>query len=210
VSISATPTSTSSLEAAGGPAAASQARLARGAQRLGGRCQPVVEQHRVDALLPLGALVDQGLAQPHQLTQVQDVRWGDPRFRQPVLLQQLPQVAGISPVGLGAALAASQRGGVGRFGQVRGHPGRRKLLGHKPPAGAALHREVAVTRGQLAQPPSQHLTRGRGDLPPPGLTGLSVDPVVGDLPAMHVKRSYDHHGTSFGLRHQMAQHITCA
>jgi hypothetical protein len=149
----------------------------------------VVEQHRVDALLPLGALVDQGLAQPHQLTQVQDVRRRDPRLRQPILLQQLPQVAGIGPVGLGATLAAPQRGGVGRLGEVRGQPGRLEFLGHKPPAGPALHRDVAIASWQLAQPRSQHLAGGRRELPSPGLTSRPVDPVVGDLPAMHVKRS---------------------
>jgi hypothetical protein len=149
----------------------------------------VVEQHRVDALLPLGALVDQGLAQPHQLPQVQDVRRGDPRLRQPLLLQQLPQVAGVGPVGLGAPLAAPQRGGVGRLGQVGAQPGRLELLGHKPPAGAALHRDMPATRGQLVQPGPQHLTGRRRDLPPLGLTGRPVDPVEGDLPAMHVKSS---------------------
>jgi hypothetical protein len=138
------------------------------------------------------------------LPQVQEVRRSDPRLRQPILLQQLAQQPGIGPVGLGATLAAPQRGSVGRLGQVRGHPGRLELLDHQPPPGAALHRDVAATRGQLAQPPSQPLAGGRGDLPPPGLTGLPVDPVEGALPAMHVKRSYDHHGTSFELRHQMA------
>jgi hypothetical protein len=38
----------------------------------------LVEQLRVDALLPGGALVDQRLAQPHQCPQLEDLLGRDP------------------------------------------------------------------------------------------------------------------------------------
>jgi hypothetical protein len=60
-----------------------------------GAGQAVVEQHRVQPLLPGGALIDQGLAQPHQHPQLQQMRRWDPRLRQAVLFQQLPQQLGV-------------------------------------------------------------------------------------------------------------------
>jgi hypothetical protein len=41
-----------------------------------------MEQLRVDALLPGGALIDQRLTQTYQSAQVEDVRRRDPRLRQ--------------------------------------------------------------------------------------------------------------------------------
>jgi hypothetical protein len=46
----------------------------------------VVEQQRVDPLLPSGALVDERLAQPHPLAQLEDLLRRRPRLRQPTLL----------------------------------------------------------------------------------------------------------------------------
>jgi hypothetical protein len=52
----------------------------------------VMEQQRVDPLVPSSALVDQRLAQPHTLTQLENhVRWCS-RLRQPTLLHQLAAI----------------------------------------------------------------------------------------------------------------------
>jgi hypothetical protein len=73
----------------------------------------------VQPLLPGGALIDQGLAQPHQHPQLQQVRRWDPRLRQAALFQQLPQQLGVGPVGLGPPLGATQGRGLGRLSQIR-------------------------------------------------------------------------------------------
>ena len=77
----------------------------------------VVEQLGVDALQKGGALIDQVLAHPHEEAQILDVCGRDPRLRQPSLMEQIPQVPGIQPVGLGSLLLAPHGPRVGRFGQ---------------------------------------------------------------------------------------------
>jgi hypothetical protein len=82
----------------------------------------------------------------------------DPAFRQPTLGQQLPQVSGVGPVGLGVPLTTAGEGGVGRLGDVRRDPGRGRLPGDVPPPGAPLHRERdVVTPGEPRQPAAQVL-----------------------------------------------------
>jgi hypothetical protein len=54
-----------------------------------GQADAVMEEHGVDALQPLGALVDERLAQPHQGAQFEDVRGRDPRLGQPPFEQQV-------------------------------------------------------------------------------------------------------------------------
>jgi hypothetical protein len=54
-----------------------------------GKLDAVMEEHGVDALQPLGALVNEGLAQAHQRAQLEDVLGRDPRARQPPLEQQI-------------------------------------------------------------------------------------------------------------------------
>jgi hypothetical protein len=66
--------------------------------------------------------------------------------------QQLPQVAGVGPVGLGAPLGAAQRVGVGRLGQVRADPNAGELLGDEPPAGRGLQREAGLLLVELVEP----------------------------------------------------------
>jgi hypothetical protein len=161
-------------------------------QLLGGTGQPVVEQGGVDALLPSGALVDQPLAQPHGGAQVQNPG-GDPGAGQPALLQQLPQQPGVGAVGLGPPLGAAQAAGLGRLGQVGEEPGRLELLDHKPPTGAALHRECALEVGQLAQPGAQACPGRRHDPTPVGLAAVAIHPVEGDLGSVHIQPAYDAH-----------------
>ena len=79
----------------------------------------------------------------------------------------------------------------GRLGQVRDQPGRLELLGHKPPAGASLHRERALGPGQLAQPGTQARPGRRRDPTPVGLAAVTIHPVEGDLPSVHVQPTYD-------------------
>jgi len=147
----------------------------------------VVEQGGVDALLPGGALVDQGLAQPHGGAQVQDPGGRDPGAGQPVLFQQLPQQPGVGAVGLGPALGAAQAAGLGWLGQMGDQPGRLELLDHEPPAGAALHREPAAGAGQLTQP-GPHARPGRWrDATAAGLATVAIHPVEGDLGSVHVQ-----------------------
>src|SRR5512132_3577274 len=64
----------------------------------------VVVAHRVYPLLPLAALVDQRVAQPHACAQIEDVLGRDPRLRQPVDHHQLAQMPGVGPIGLGPLL----------------------------------------------------------------------------------------------------------
>src|SRR5215203_4145935 len=102
-------------------------------------------------------------------------------------------MASIQLVGLGAPLGAARGAGVGRLGQVRLNPRPRELLDHIPPAGAALQRERGLPAGELLQPHPQVLTVGRGELAALALAAVAVDPVEGDLAAVHVKPTYDSH-----------------
>src|SRR5215203_2882878 len=102
-------------------------------------------------------------------------------------------MASIQLVGLGAPLGAAGGAGVGRLGQVRLNPRPRELLDHIPPAGAALQRERGLPAGELLQPHPQVLTVGRGELAALALAAVAVDPVEGDLAAVHVKPTYDSH-----------------
>src|SRR5262245_36638626 len=114
------------------PITAQQARLCR---------LPVVKELRLDAMLPGGALVEQGLAQPDQSAQLLDVRGWDPGLRRAARLQQLPQQAGIGPVGLGATLTATQSAGVCRLGEVCLDAAGLQLFDDEPPAGGGLQCE---------------------------------------------------------------------
>jgi hypothetical protein len=118
------------------------------------------------------AVVDQGLAQPHGGTQVQDPPRRDPRARQPALLQQLPQQPGVGAVGLGPPLGAAQAAGLGRLSQMREEPGRLELLDHEPPAGAPSTANAPSTRGSpLSQPRS--VARVAGAIRPRWVSPLS-------------------------------------
>jgi hypothetical protein len=162
--ISATPTSTSSRDGGGNPTVASQARPAWVPSAPGGVGSPWWNSTA-------------------WMRCVHPVRWSIRVLRPRTSSRRSSRCAGgIHDSGSRAAPAAPaggghrsgrswrhacgpQRGGVGRLGEMGGQPGRLELLGHKPPAGAALHREVAIASWQLAQPLSQHLAGGRGDLP---------------------------------------------
>jgi hypothetical protein len=65
----------------------------------------VVLEHRLDPLLPFGALLAEPVAQPDQGAQIEEVIGRDPRLRQPPGQPQLAVVARVGAVGLGALLA---------------------------------------------------------------------------------------------------------
>jgi len=95
-----------------------------------------------------------------------DVLGWNPRFRQALLAEQLPQETRIRLVRLGAALAASQGGRICRLRQVRLHARMLHLLHHEAPAGATFDREpdVLTSLEGLRQPGSERLARGRPQL----------------------------------------------
>ena len=108
-----------SRAAGGSSKPVSQARASAPSSQLRGRHAVVIE-HRLDALLPLAALLDERVAQPDPRAQVEQVLGRDPRFRQPADHQQLTQVARVGAIALGALLGPATRGGLGRLGQM--HP----------------------------------------------------------------------------------------
>jgi hypothetical protein len=58
----------------------------------------VVIEHGLDALLPLAALIDQRVTQPHTRAHVEQVIGRDPRLRQPRDHQQLAQMPRVRAV----------------------------------------------------------------------------------------------------------------
>src|SRR3712207_222390 len=109
----------------------------------------VVEELGVDALLVCSTLLDQGLPRPHKGPKLLDVRRWDPRLGQPPDQEQLPQVLGIEAIGLGPLLAASERHGVRRLGQVRLASRSQEFFDHEAPARGGLQRE---SRSLAAEP----------------------------------------------------------
>jgi hypothetical protein len=99
-----------------------------GGEQRGAVGQSMVEQDRVDGLVPAGVLADQPTAQPDPGAGGGDVGGWHPRLGQRARAQQIAQVAGVGAVGLGAPLGTTQRAGLGRLGQVPGDPGALQLL----------------------------------------------------------------------------------
>jgi hypothetical protein len=113
-------------------------------QQLAGVRDPVVVEHRVHPLLPLGALMHEHGADTEPGTKIQEVRWSDPRLREPADQQQLPQMPAVCPVGLRALLLALQSAGLRRLGQMRLSTNTLNLLNEKPPAGGRLQRDFQI------------------------------------------------------------------
>ena len=88
----------------------------------------------MDSLQPGGALVDELLAQAHDAAQLEDVLGRDPGLGQPTLDQQLTQMPGVEPVGLGAPLGAAASTRLGRLGEVDVGADPLQLLDHEAPA----------------------------------------------------------------------------
>src|SRR5688500_17643099 len=103
----------------------------------------------------------------------------------------------IGAVGLRPLLPSPQRPRIGRLTNMSVEPRPAELLDHEQPAGRALQRDRAIDAVEPGQPLPE-AAAGRGsDLAPPLLTAVDVDVVVRDLATMHIKPTYDAHGTSF-------------
>jgi hypothetical protein len=170
-----------------------------GAQPQSGR-HPLVEQLRLDALLPGGALIDQRLAQTHHRAQLEHVRRRDPRLRQLTGEQQPQLQITIGVVGLRAPLAPASGRRLRRIGEMGAVAGAVDLLDHEPPAGRPLKRELGLTVRELAQPGTHLGPRRRRDPTAAQLTGLSVKCLESDLVSVHIQRHYDPHRDLLELR----------
>jgi hypothetical protein len=154
----------------------------------------VVEQHCVDALQPLGALVDKRLAESHPGAQVEDVLRRDPGLWQAVLDEQLAQQPGVETVGLGAALAAASRGGLGRLGEMHLRARALQLLNDKAPARHRLDCRDHLFALEAIQEPPQRLAVGRPNATRLDFAAVEIKRIEGDLRAMHIEAKEDRHG----------------
>ena len=153
----------------------------------------MVIENGLDALLPLAALVDERVTQTHAGAQIKQVPWRDPGLRQPSDHQQLPQVAGVGAIVLGALLVPSPSGRLGRLGQVHhgAHP--TQLLDHEPPARRRLQRDLELLVAEALEEPADPGAIRRRHTRARGLPGRRVDPVGGDLRSMLIESHYDRH-----------------
>ena len=119
------------------------------------RCgQAVVIQDRLDALLPLTALMRKRVPQPDLGAKIEQVIGRDPGLRQLSDRQQLTNMPRVSTIALGALLIPTPRGGLSRLGQVHRGTGPTQLIGHEPPAGRRLQRDLELqTTEPLTEPP---------------------------------------------------------
>ena len=104
----------------------------------------MVIERRLDPLLPLAALLRERVAQPDPGAKVKDVIGRDPRLRQPLDHQQLPQMPSVGAITLGALLRAPQLGGLRRLGQMHLGTDPAQLLDHEPPARRRLQRDLEL------------------------------------------------------------------
>ena len=142
----------------------------RGGQKPGLLRVPMVIEHRMDALLPLTALIDQRVTQPHPRAQIEQVLGRDVGLGQPTAHQQLPQTPRVAAVGLGPPLVALQRARLGRLGQMRFSTDGEELLDHEPPPGRGLQRHLEPLTGKPRQEapntgPVGRITRARETSP---------------------------------------------
>ena len=114
---------------------------------------PVVIQGRLDPLLPLAALLRQRVPQPDPRAEIEDVIRRDPRLRQPLDHQQLPQMPGVRTITLRPLLRPAQASRLRRLGQMHQGTDPPQLLDHEPPAGRRLERHLQLPRAETRQPP---------------------------------------------------------
>src|ERR1019366_2720009 len=155
--------------------------------------QAVVVEHGTDALLPLAALIDERVTQPHLRAQVKDVIGWDPRLRQPPDHQQLPQMLRISAVALGSLLVAAQRARLGRLSQMHTRVDAPQLLNDEPPARRRLERHLKLSAREPTKKATHALTVRRRHPRPADLPGRRVQPLRRDLRSMLIQSHYDRH-----------------
>src|SRR5207237_5056569 len=115
----------------------------------------LVEQLRVDALLPRAALIDQRLAQTHQRAQLEDLRRRDPRLRQLAAEQQPQLQITVGVIGLRAPLAPASGRRLSRVSQMRAVAGALDLLDDEAPARRPLDDKLHRMAGELLYPSAQ-------------------------------------------------------
>ena len=134
----------------------------------------VVIEDRLDALLPLSALMRQRVTQPNQGTQIEQMRRRDPGLRQPPDHHQLPDMARVGTVALGALLVPASSGGLGRLREMHHRADLRELIGHEPPPGRRLQADLELLAAELLTELPDALPVRRGDPRPRDLPGLGV------------------------------------
>ena len=172
---------------------ARQPRARLGGQQAAAGRGAVVIEHGLHALLPLAALIDQGVAQPDAGAQVEQVRRRDPRLGQPADHHKLAQAAPVSAVALGRLLGLAPRGGLGRLGEMHARADRAELLDDEPPARRRLQRHLEVPAAEACCESPHRGAVGRRDTAARDLARRGVDPLGGDLRAMLIKSHYDRH-----------------
>ena len=124
-----------------------------------------MEQGGVHPLQPAGPLVDEVLVEPHEHAGVEHVGGRDPRLGHPPIDEQLAQVAGVGPIGLGPTLLAAQRRRLRRLSDMRRHTRPHKLFDDIPPARTALQRERHVVEPMKPLQPEAQLVAVGGTSP---------------------------------------------
>ena len=154
---------------------------------------PVVIEHRVHPLLPLGPLMGEQMPGPDPGAQIENVRRRDPRLREAPDQKQLPQMPGVGPVGLRTLLLALQRGRLRGLGQVYLRPDPVELLDHEPPARRRLQRDLETLVDEPAQERSDRGAVRRRHPRARDLPGDRVDPLRRELRPMLIQTHHDRH-----------------
>jgi hypothetical protein len=162
------------------------------------RCgSPWWVEHRLDALLPLPALIDQRVTQPHPGAQIEQVVGRDPRLGQTPDHQQLTQMPSVGAIGLGPPLGPAEHRSLGRLGEMHVSSDRAQLLDDEPPARRRLQRHLEPPAGEPRQVAPHLLAVRRRDTRAPDLAAVGVQPIRGDLCPVLIQSHYDrHHGAS--------------
>ncbi len=105
---------------------------------------------------------DRRVPQPYPGTQVQDVIRRDPRLRQPTDHQQLPHMASVRAVALGALLVPAAGCGLGRLSKMHDRTNAAQLLSHEAPASRLLQPSLELLVSEaLAEPAHTSSVRRR-------------------------------------------------
>jgi hypothetical protein len=182
-------------------------RPASAGSRLQAGRDPLVQQLRLEPLLPSRALIDQQLAHPHADAQLEHVHGRDPRLRQLAREQQPQLQVTVGIVGLRPPLPSPLDRRLSRVGQMRAVAGPLDLLDHEAPGGRPLQRELDLTTRKLLKPLPHRAPRRRHDPATPHLTRLTGEALVRDLAAMHIQRDYDRHRDLLELRRHQRHRV---
>jgi hypothetical protein len=131
--------------------------------------------------------------QPNSRAEIEDVIGRDPRLRESLDHQQLPQMPGVRAIALRALLRPPQVGGLRRFGEMHLGADPAQLLDHEPPAGRRLERDLKLPATKTSEQLPHRRAIRRRYTRALHLAGLSVDPLAGDLSSMLIKSHYDAH-----------------